>query len=56
MPFDKGYGSCIMRKQTYELTLEPLLQYAPLCAHVPAGKSHMDQRELNANVAETGIP
>ena len=25
------------------------------CAHVAAGKSHIDQRGLNARVAETGI-
>ena len=26
--FDKGFGFCIMRKQTYESKLEPLLQSA----------------------------
>ena len=28
VPFDKGVGFCIMRKQTYESTLESLLQSA----------------------------
>ena len=28
MPFDKGVGFCIMRKQTYESKLESLLQSA----------------------------